>query len=99
MSRKCKRFTSPLQKIKDTVKNASRERMETIQPFIIPPWEPRILMKDLDKDLITETNQARFQIVITTSSSVRKNRVGIGVAIQGLLPPGNPPITLAQTTG
>ena len=56
-------------------------------------------MKDLDKDLITETNQARFQIIITTSSSVRKNRVGIGVAIQGLLPPGNPPITLAQTTG
>ena len=73
--------------------------METIQPFIIPLWEPQIPMKDLDKDLITETNQARFQIIITTSSSVRKNRVGIGVAIQGLLLPGNPLITLAQTTG
>ena len=99
MSRKCKRFTSPLQKIKDTVKNTFRERMKTIQPFTISPWEPQILMKDLDKDLITETNQARFQIVITTSFSVRKNWVRIGVTIQGLLPPGNPPITLAQITG
>ena len=73
--------------------------METIQPFTIPPWEPRIPMKDLDEDLQTEKNHTRFQIVITTSSSVRKNRVGIGVAIQGLLPPENPPITLEQTTG
>ena len=56
-------------------------------------------MKDLDKDLITETNQVRFQIIITTSFSVRKNRVEIGVTIQGLLLPGNPLITLAQTTG
>ena len=56
-------------------------------------------MKDLDKDLITETNQARFQIVITTSSSVRKNQVEIGVTIQGLLLPGTPLITLTQTTG
>ena len=56
-------------------------------------------MKDLDKDLITETNQARFQIIITTSSSVRKNQVEIGVTIQGLLPPGNSLITLAQITG
>ena len=98
MSRKCKRFTSPLQKIKDTVKNVFRERIETIQPFTIPPWEPRIPIKDLDKDLLTETNHTRFQIIITTSSSVRKNRVGIGMAIQGLLPPGNPSVIFSQIT-
>ena len=56
MGRKCKRFTSPLQKIKDIVENVSRERMETIQSFTIPPWEPRIPMKDLDEDLLTDYN-------------------------------------------
>ena len=73
--------------------------METIQPYTIPLWEPRILIKELDKDLLIELGSARFQIVIVTTSSVRNNRVGIGVAIQGLLPLGNPPIILSQTTG
>ena len=97
--RKCKRLTSPLQRIKETFKNISTGRMETIQSYTIPPWEPQILTKVLDKDLLAEIDNAKSQIVIATTSSARNNRVGIGVATQGLLPPGNPPITLSQTTG
>ena len=97
--RECKRFTSPLQKIRKTVKNISVGRMETIQPYNVPPWEPRTLIKELNKDLLIDSGSARFQIAIATTSSVRNNRVKIGVTIQGLLPPGNPPITLSQTTG
>ena len=81
IGRERKRFTSPLQKIKRTFKDISIGRMKTIQPYTIPPWEPRIMMKELNKDLLTESGHFRFQIAIATTSSARNNRVGIGVAI------------------
>ena len=98
--RVCKRFTSPLQRIREALKDMSTEKMETIQPYIIPPWEARIpTNRELDRNLPAKVINARSDIYIATSFSGRSDQVGIGIAIQGLLPPGTTPITLSQITG
>ena len=62
------------------------DRMETIQGYAIPPWEPRIqatLEPDRKRaaEIITET----VGITIATSSSVKKGVVGMGSSVQDTL--------------
>ena len=81
-----RRFTSPLQKIAYAHRQTSTNRLETIHPFAIPPWEERLHATiDVEKDRIADSANATQGIRIATSSSERRTTVGMGVAIQDTL--------------
>ncbi|RFU26440.1 hypothetical protein B7463_g9880, partial [Scytalidium lignicola] len=73
----CIRFTSPLQRIAQICEDVLVDKMETIQPYIVTPWESRIAS-------ITDPEEAKAIIkhssgvVIVTSSSVKNEIVGMG---------------------
>ncbi|KAL3704532.1 hypothetical protein TMatcc_008203 [Talaromyces marneffei ATCC 18224] len=74
-----RRFRSPLQRIAQSLEATVRERIETIQAFLVSPWTYRIQTiceKDREK-AIELTNQA-VGILIATSTSARAGLVGMG---------------------
>ncbi|KAM5344536.1 hypothetical protein ACJ41O_013071 [Fusarium nematophilum] len=75
-----RRFMSPLQRIASAHQGISVDRMETIHPFALGPWEERIqLVIDDDGDKVMEAASAGWAVRIATSSSVRNgmgNQVG-----------------------
>jgi len=73
------RFVSPLQKIARMMGETRVNRMETIKEYTIPPWEPRLQTTyEPDWEKAAEMANQATGIVIATSSSVKKDRVGIG---------------------
>jgi ribonuclease HI len=80
------RFVSPLQKISRAVEGTQADRMETIQEYAIPPWEPRLQATYiLDRKRAAEMANKATGIVIATSSSIKKGRVGISGSAQDTL--------------
>ena len=71
---------SPLYQVADALKNIEMERLETINPFTLAPWEARV------QDGVEETPQSPTVpgglVQIATSSSARNELVGFGVAIE-----------------
>jgi hypothetical protein len=98
----CRRFTSPLQKIGQAHEDVPADGVEMIQGFSISPWEQRIpAIIDVDCKRAVETASHIRGIRIATSSSLRKDMVGMGGAIHdsyGRIPNG-PPVTFAVTLG
>ena len=96
------RFTSPLQKTSQMLLHVPTDRMETILPYTIPPWEGRIHVTiDPDRDKAIETAKDTQRIRISTSSSERQDRVGMGGAIDctGSCVPDLEPTTLSIMVG
>jgi hypothetical protein len=80
------RFTSPLQKIAYTHRDTPTDKMEVIQPYVIPPWEDRLPISiNPDKDRATEIAISTQGIQIATSSSGRRGMVGMGGAVYDTL--------------
>ena len=76
------RFTSPLQKIAYIHRDTPTDKMEVIQPYVIPPWEDRLPISiNPDKDRATEIAISTQGIQIATSSSGRRGMVGMGGAV------------------
>jgi hypothetical protein len=73
------RFVSPLQKVARAMEEIQVDRMETIQEYAIPPWEPRLQVTlEPDRKKAAEMANGITGIVIATSSSVKKGIVGMG---------------------
>ena len=80
------RFVSPLQKLACSMDEIQVGRMETIQEYAIPPWEPRLQVTlEPDRKKAAEMANGVTGIVIATSSSVKKGLVGMGGSAQDTL--------------
>jgi hypothetical protein len=101
-TRELRRFTSPLQKIAHAHQYTPTDRMEVIQPYVIAPWEERLLaiIEPGTEATVRVANTARG-IRITTSSSERRGMVGMGGVIHDTLGivTGREPITYSVTLG
>jgi hypothetical protein len=99
-TRQLRRFTSPLQKIAQTHRCAPTDRMEIIRPYVITPWEERLVTR-IDREKAIETAKTTQGVCIATSSSGRKGMVGMGGAIYDALGivTRRDPITFAATLG
>jgi ribonuclease HI len=78
-----RRFISPLQQIASACQAIAIDRIETIHPFTISPWEQRLVI-ETDTDKSNEIVKAGWAVRIATSSSARNAIVGMGGKI--LLP-------------
>lgn len=84
--RKTTRFVSPLQKVARAVEGVQVNRMETIQEYTIPPWEPRLQTTyEHDRKKAAKMASKATGIMVATNSSVKKGRVGIGGSAQDTL--------------
>jgi ribonuclease HI len=99
-TRQLRRFASPLQKIAQAHRYTPTDRMGIIRPYVITPWEERLVAK-IDPEKAIETANATQGICIATSSSGRKGMVGMGGAIYDTLGivTRREPITYAVTLG
>jgi ribonuclease HI len=98
--RECQRFTSPLQKIAHAHRGVPTDRMETIQPYVITPWEDRVSATiDLERERAIGAANSTQDIRIATSSSGRNDMVGIGGAIEVDSMPNSEPVTYSVTLG
>jgi hypothetical protein len=78
----CRRFTSPLQKIAQAHEDVPAVGVEMIQGYAISPWEQRIpAIIDADCEKAVEMDNHTSGIRVATSSSLRKDMVGMGGAI------------------
>jgi hypothetical protein len=72
-----RRFLSPLQRIAWTFHRTPTAAMECIQPYIIAPWEARMLVQ-----IESQEPSIPEGIQIATSSSVRNGLVGLGGTVR-----------------
>jgi hypothetical protein len=74
--------------------------MEIIRPYVITPWEERLVTR-IDPEKAIETAKATQEVCVATSSSGRKGMVGMGGAIYDTLGivTRREPITYAVTLG
>lgn len=95
-----RRFISPLQKIALAHRTTPMDRMETIQPYAIPPWEDRVrAAREPDRKKATEATKKMQGILVATSSSERNGIVGMGGAIRDTLMNRPEPTTYSITLG
>ncbi|KAG7405761.1 hypothetical protein Forpi1262_v018322 [Fusarium oxysporum f. sp. raphani] len=88
--RETRRYLSPLTKLA-LAHDVVIERMETIEPYALPPWHRHMVVKygsdkeaavDVDTvDNVTETSSMR-QVLIATSASARNGLVGMGGVVR-----------------
>ncbi len=101
-TRTFRRFVSPLQKIAALNQGTPTDRMETIYPFTLGPWEKRLeITVEPDGEAAAEVANAEWAVRIATSSSARNALVGMGGAIQLSVPcrPNITPETFSVTLG
>jgi hypothetical protein len=79
--RKVRRFhRSPLYQVADVLKDIEMEKMETINPFTLAPWEKRV--QTYTDETAARQAEAGWAVRIAVSSSARHGVVGVGGAIQ-----------------
>ncbi|KAJ5556668.1 hypothetical protein N7494_000583 [Penicillium frequentans] len=79
--RKFRRYhRSPLYQVADALRHIDMERLETIDPFTLAPWDERI-QANIDGQYEPQT-EAGGLMQIAVSSSARNELVGFGVAIE-----------------
>ncbi|RKK08303.1 hypothetical protein BFJ66_g17088 [Fusarium oxysporum f. sp. cepae] len=88
--RETRRYLPPLTKLA-LAHDGVIERMETIEPYALPPWHRHMAVEyDSDKeaaanvdtgDDVTETSNIR-QVLIATSASARNGLVGMGSVVR-----------------
>ena len=77
-----KRFKSPLQRIAAAHSDVPIDGVETIAPYIVAPWDPRLrTIVVMDTGRAKEMMDWRGGIRISTSPSARKRMVGKGGAM------------------
>ncbi|CEJ62734.1 Putative Reverse transcriptase [Penicillium brasilianum] len=71
---------SPLYQVADALKNIEMETLETIDPFVLAPWETRV---QTDVEAMADSHAVPGgSIQVAVSSSARNRLVGFGVAIK-----------------
>ena len=79
----CRKFKSPLQRIRTEFQGICREKLEIIKPYIVPPWEPRI---GYDKHTLTDNVDAaglllrEDRLLIITAAAANKHGIAYGIA-------------------
>ena len=79
----CKTFKSPLQRIRIEFPGTCREKLEKIEPYIIPPWEARIsyqkhtLSPEIDA---TEVFLGEDKLLITIAVAANNHEIAYGIA-------------------
>jgi hypothetical protein len=82
-TRAFRRFTSPLQKIAQLLQDTEAERMETIVPYAISLWDPRIAtVVEPDNTQASEIINRSPGVQIATSTSAKNGLVGYGGATE-----------------
>ena len=71
---------SPLYEVADVLEDFEMEKLETINPFTLAPWEKRL--QTIADETAAEKVDAGWAVRIDVSSSARNDLVGIGGAIQ-----------------
>jgi hypothetical protein len=98
----CRRFTSPLRKVAQAHEDVPAGGVEMIQGYAVSPWEQRVpAIIDTDCEKAGEAARRASGIRVATSSSLRKDMVGMGGAIHdsyGRIP-DRPPVTFTVTLG
>lgn len=78
-----RRFNSPLSKLSMEYENTPSERVESIEPYSIQPWAPRLQAEtssdEKSKQPLIDSLQG---ILVATSASDRNGKVGAGGAIR-----------------
>ncbi|KAI1839409.1 hypothetical protein JX266_014380, partial [Neoarthrinium moseri] len=78
-----RRFMSPVQKMAQTCQGVAVDRLETVRPHVLAPWEARIpTTTDVAREQARDAAERQRGIIISTSSSQRNNLVGIGFALR-----------------
>jgi ribonuclease HI len=80
LTRVFRRFTSPLQRIIQSASDITIAKAETVVPYAIAPWHDRMTVK-IDEESI-ETVRLQYDVAIGISSSMRKGRISVGIAIR-----------------
>jgi hypothetical protein len=81
-TRMFQRFVSPLQRIANAYQGVPVNKMETVYPFALSPWEKRMhVMIEPDREKAADKARNTQGITIATSCSQRNGLLGFGVAI------------------
>lgn len=97
-----KRFKSPLQRLGQTHRHISTDGMEVIQSHTVAPWEERVsIIIEPDREKSKEEAKAVRGIIIASSSSVRKRKIGMGgvIIIPSSTPGNNQSFAYSVTLG
>ncbi|OHE90225.1 zinc knuckle [Colletotrichum orchidophilum] len=73
-------FRSPLFQVAEALKDVPMDRIETINPLTLLPWEERIKVKIGQEE--TKETESASTIRVAVSSSVRSGMVGVGGVVQ-----------------
>ena len=76
------RFVSPLQQLAADHRDIPVDRIETVRPFAIAPWEERVEAITEDDEKVAELANAGWAVRVGTSSSRKNSLVGFGAAIR-----------------
>jgi exonuclease III/ribonuclease HI len=79
MRRFRRQHRSPLYQVAEALKDIEMERMETINPCVLAPWEKRV--RTITKDAVQSLN-TEWAVHIAVSSSSRNGVVGAGGAVK-----------------
>ncbi|KAK1461393.1 hypothetical protein CTAM01_17121 [Colletotrichum tamarilloi] len=97
-----RRFPSPFQLIAEAYRDQPLDKLETIEGYLITPWEARIdTVVDDDAVKATEAIQSGWAVRIATGSSARNGVVGYGTVttLPASLRGGGGVITASRTLG
>ena len=75
-----KQYRSPLYQVADALEGVSLEKLETIRPYLLPPWKER-LHTVIDDSAAAHLDQD-WAVRMAVSSSARNGVVGAGGAIE-----------------
>uniref|UniRef100_A0A093ULR6 Retrovirus-related Pol polyprotein from type-1 retrotransposable element R1 n=1 Tax=Talaromyces marneffei PM1 TaxID=1077442 RepID=A0A093ULR6_TALMA len=94
------RFTSPLQKIAQSLRTTRTKWIETIQAFTVSPWTGRIqAICEKEGDKAIETATKAIGILAATSASTKSEIVGMGGCMRDTQIDGNRVSSYSTTLG
>ena len=73
---------SPFHQVADALGDMPLEKLETVNPFTLAPWEERVETHSNDKEGDTPCQLTGWVVQVAVSSSARNGVVGVGGAIQ-----------------
>ena len=79
--RSCKKFISPLQRIRNELRGFHPQRLEKIKPYAIAPWEPWIVFENNTQTGNGDASTSLFQegrLLITTTSIENRHGIAYG---------------------
>lgn len=77
-----KRYASPMQNLASAMERLDTKRVEVIHEFALAPWEERVRVTYQTDQSEVPRSECTEEIIIATSSSQRKGKVGLGGVVR-----------------